>query len=234
MAHQFKFIMKTNFNKSIIGFALVGALAISFSSCKKDNDDDAQLTATISVVNAVEGSAAQDVYVNDSKASTSAVAYGSAASNISTTAGNRTITFKNTGTATATASADVNISASSTQTFYLTKSATGSLSVSAYANESSAPSSGKAKVRFINVAPLLTGTINVTTSTGTAVVNALAFKAASAYQEVNAATAFNVTMAGSLEVTTIAASEIQAGKIYTVWFDSSTTTKAKYHIVVEN
>lgn len=226
--------MKTNFNKSIIGFALVGALMVSISSCKKDSDDEAQVTATVAVVNAAEGSTAQDVYVDDSKASTSAIAYGSSASNVTTIVGSRTISFKNSGTSTVTASGSVNVGANATQTVYLSKLANGSLTVSTYANESSAPTSGKAKVRFINLAPLLTSTINVTTSTGAAVVSALTLRATSAYQEINAATAFNVTMSGSLEVTTIAGSEIQAGKIYTIWFDSATTTKAKYHIVVEN
>jgi uncharacterized protein with beta-barrel porin domain len=115
----------------------------------------------------------------------------------------------------------------------LYKQANGSYAAGTYVNESAAVS-GKAKVRFINVAPLLSNVINVATSTGTSLISALSFKAASAYQTIDANTALNVNMTGSAEVTTIAASELQAGKIYTVWFDSTTATKVKYHIVVEN
>jgi hypothetical protein len=225
--------MKTKFNKSIIGLALVGALVGSFTSCKKDDDGNGdQAIASLSIVNAVEGSATQDVYLNDSKATTAA--YGSAASEVNTTTATRTISFKNAGTTTESASASLTLDASVKQTVYLTKLANGSLTVSTYGNTAGTPGNGKARVRFINLAPLLTSTINVTTSAGANLVSGLAFRATSAYEEVNAATSFNVTMAGSLEVTTISGTEIQAGKVYTIWLDSSTTTKAKYHIVVEN
>lgn len=215
-----------------MGVALAATVAISISSCKKD-DDNNQLTATLSFVNTVEGSSAQDIYINDSKISTSAVAYGSASSNNSTTAGSKNVSFRNTGSATATASATVNAEVNTPKTLFLVKQTNGTFAINTYNNDNTS-TSGKAKVRFINVAPLLSNTINVTTSTGASVVSALAFNAASAYQTVDAATAFNVTMTGSLEVTTVSGAEFQAGRIYTVWFDSSTATKAKYHVVLEN
>jgi hypothetical protein len=225
--------MKTNINKFITGVAMAATLVYSISSCKKDDGDNKQLTASLSFVNSAEGSSAQDVYVNDSKINTSAVAYGSASTNNSTSAGNKTVAFKNTGSASATASANVSADVNTSKTLFLVKQSDGSLAISAYSNENTA-TSGNARSRFINVAPLLSNTINVTTSTGASVISALSFKAASAYQTVDAATTFNVSMSGSLEVTTISGSEFQAGKIYTVWFDSSSTTKAKYHVVVEN
>ncbi|TKC10407.1 DUF4397 domain-containing protein [Pedobacter polaris] len=222
--------MKTKTNRLFTGIALLGALVISISSCKKD--DDETLSATVTLVNSADGSAAQDAYFNDSKSSASAIAYGNAATNVSTTTSTKTVAFKNAGTNTTTASANVNFSANSSTSLYLVKQANGNYTINSYANDN-ATVSGKAKVRFVNVAPLLAGTVNVTTSTGVALANALAFSAASAYQTVDANTALNVNMTGSLEITTIAGSELQAGKIYTIWFDSTTTTKAKYHVVVE-
>lgn len=140
--------------------------------------------------------------------------------------------FKNTGSNTTTASANVNLAANSSTTLFLVKQANGNYAISTYANDNTAVS-GKARVRFINVAPLLTSTINVATTTGTALFNALAFTAASTYQTIDANTSFNVNMTGSLELTTVNGAEFQAGKVYTVWFDSSTATKVKYHIVVD-
>ncbi len=224
--------MKTNTNKFITGVALVGALVLYISSCKKDNDDNAT-TASLTLVNSVEGSTAQDVYFGDSKANTSAIAYGSAASNVSTTTGTKTVAFKNTGTNTTTASTSVNVSTNSSTSLFLVKQSNGSYAVTLYANDNTSVS-GKARVRFINVAPLLTGTVNVTTATGVALISALNFAASSAYQTIDANTAFNVNMTGSLEVTSISGTEFQAGKIYTVWFDSIISTKVKYHVVVQN
>lgn len=224
--------MKTKTNNFIKGIAIASALVLSISSCKKD-DDNPSSNVSLTLVNTIDGSAAQDVYLNDSKASTSAVAYGSAATNLSTTTGSKTVAFKNTGTSNVTATANVNVSANSSTSLYLVKQVNGSYTINTYANDNTAVS-GKAKVRFINVAPLLTSAVNVTTSTGVSLISALTFTTASAYQTVDANTALNVNMSGSLEVTTIAGTELQAGKIYTVWFDSSTTTKVKYHIVVQN
>ncbi|MDQ8005987.1 MAG: DUF4397 domain-containing protein [Pedobacter sp.] len=224
--------MKIKTNHLITRMAVAAAVIFSVSSCSKD-DNDNMMNAKLSFVNTVEGSAAQDIFINDSKVSTSAVAYGSSSNEISTSAGDKTISFKDANSATVTAVAEVNTDVNSSHTAFLVKQANGSMGISLYANDNTS-ASGKAKVRFINVIPMLSSTINVTTSAGTNLISALAFKAASAYQTIDANTSMNVMMTGSLEVTTIAGSELQAGKIYTIWFDSSTTTKAKYHIVVHN
>lgn len=222
--------MKLNTNHLITRLAVAAAVVFSISSCKKD--DDTILNAKLSFVNTVEGSTAQDVYINDLKVNTSAVAYSNVVSDISTSAGSKTVSFKNTGSATVTAKADINVETNASHTAFLVKHANGDFAVSTYANDNSS-ASGKVKVRFINVAPLLSSTVNVATSAGTSLVSALAFTAASTYQTIDANTSLNVAMSGSLEVTTIAGSELQAGKIYTIWFDSSTSTKVKYHIIVE-
>ncbi|MDQ7948998.1 MAG: DUF4397 domain-containing protein, partial [Pedobacter sp.] len=195
--------------------------------------DDIGTSGSITFANTVEGSAAQDTYVDDSKTNSSGLAYGSASGNVSVATGNRTIAFKNTGTATATAAGTVNVGENTSTTVFLVKNTDGSLAISSYANDN-ASVSGKAKVRFINVAPLLSSTVNVLTSTGASLVSALSFKVSSAYQTIDANTALNVNVSGSLETTAIAGSEFQAGKVYTVWFDNSTTTKVKYHVIVHN
>lgn len=224
--------MKLKTNSLITRLAVAAAVVLSISSCKKDSNNDLSANARISFVNTVDGSAAQDAYINDVKVNASAIAYSNTATDISTAAGSKTIAFKNSGSATVTASANVNASENSSQTAFLVKQADGTMAINTYANDDNTVS-GKAKVRFINVAPMLSSTINVTTSTGTSILSALAFKAASAYQTIDANTSLNINISGSLETTTIAGSELQAGKIYTIWFDSSTTTKARYHIIVQ-
>jgi len=224
--------MKTKINKLLI-IAVAAVMLFSFSSCKKDSNNVDELNARLSFVNTVEGSAAQDVYINDSKASATAVAYGSSTTDISTSSGNKLIAFKNTGSSTVSASATINAEANTSQTAFLIKQADGNLAVSTYANDNTS-ASGKVKVRFINVAPLLVGAVNVITNTGTNLVSTLAFRAASAYQTIDANTNLNVNVSGSVEVVTIAGSELQAGKIYTIWFDNSSTTRVKYHVILQN
>ena len=224
--------METNFKNVLKTSALAIALALSFTSCSKNDDDEKmEITASLMVVNSVEGSAAQDFYLNDSK-SNNALSYGSSAS-VNTTAGTQTAVFKNTGSTMANATANISVNANANQTIFFVKQADGSFGISTYADDNTT-ASGKARVRFINISPVLSGAVNITTSTGTSILSSLTFKAASAYQTIDANTALNVNMVGSLETTTIAGSEFKAGKVYTVWFDSATSTKAKYHVIVQN
>ncbi len=224
--------MKTNFKNLLKTSAIAVALALSFTSCNKSEDDEnMETTASITVVNSVEGAPAQDFYLNDEKSGNS-ISYGSS-STINATTGSKTAVFKNSGSTTANATANVTLSANANQSIFLIKEANGNYGTSTYANDN-ATVSGKAKVRFINTGSLLSGTVNVATSAGTSLVSALAFKTASTYQTIDANTALNVTVIGSLETTTIAGSEFQAGKNYTVWFDSATSTKVKYHVIAQN
>ncbi|MNK09095.1 hypothetical protein D3C87_270450 [compost metagenome] len=222
--------MKINTNHFITRLAVAATVIFSISSCKKDNDEDAILSSKLTFVNTVEGSVAQDVYINDLKVNTSAVAYSNTVTDVATSTGNKTVSFKNAGTSTVTAFANIDAETNSSHTAFLVKTNSG-LAVNTYANEE-ATTSGKAKVRFVNVAPLLSGAVNVTTSAGNLISNLL-FRTASAYQTIDANTNLNVTMTGSLEVTTIAGSELQAGKNYIIWFDSTSSTKANYHIIVQ-
>ncbi len=224
--------MKINTNHLITRLAVAAAVVFSISSCKKDNDDDLTLNSKLSFVNTVEGSTAQDVYINDLKVNTSAVAYSNVVTDVSTAAGSKTVSFKNQGSTTVSAEANVTAEMNSSHTAFLVKQANGNLAVKLYANDNT-EASGKAKVRFINVAPLLNNTINVLTTAGSNLISSLLFTTASTYQTIDANTSLNVTVSGSAEVTTIAGSELQAGKIYTIWFDSSSATKARYHIVVQ-
>jgi hypothetical protein len=223
--------MKKNFKQAIKVGALLLALSFSFVSCKDDKDDEPTAMASLTVVNAIEASAPQDFYVNDSK-KISGLTYGSN-SNISITSGTSVGVFKNSSASEVNAISNFTLGANTKQTLFLIKNIDGSSSVNAYSNDDTA-TSGKARVRFINLSPILSAAINVTTSAGTSLASAIAYKGASTYQTIDANTSLNVNMIGSLETTTIAGSEFQAGKVYTIWFDSSTTTKAKYHVIAEN
>ena len=59
--------MKIITNLSYTKLAVAAAMVLSFSACKKDNENDAMLDTKISFVNTVEGSTAQDIYIDDVK-----------------------------------------------------------------------------------------------------------------------------------------------------------------------
>ncbi|RYG19065.1 MAG: DUF4397 domain-containing protein [Chitinophagaceae bacterium] len=223
--------MKTNFKHAIKASALLLALSFSIVSCKDDKDDEPTAMASLTVVNTVEGSAPQDFYVDDSKA-ISSLAYGSN-SNITIASGTSVGAFRNASSTATNASYRFTLGADSKQTLFLIRNRDGSFGINAYSDDNTT-TSGKARVRFINLSPILSAAINVTTSAGTSLASALAYQGASTYQTIDANTAININTIGSLETTTIAGSEFQAGKVYTVWFDSSTSTNAKYHIIAQN
>lgn len=213
----------------IIGFALIAGV----SSCTSKGEAGITADAFVRIANSSEGSAPQDFYLDNTKVNGSAVAYTQSSSYITTQTGNRTAEFKSTGTSTTTASSSLSLEPGKYYTVYYTG---GASSQAEYATEDdmTAPSSGKAKVRFVNLSTVASSSVDLAIQGGAKIVNNLAAKAASAYQQVDAATSFQLYASGSstamLNLTNLS---IQAGKIYTVFISGSTTATITYHIMVD-
>lgn len=228
--------MKTILNMKLAKiFTLAGLLAVSFSSCKKD-DDYVEVTgdAKIRLVNTVQGSSPQDVYQNDTKLSTG-LAYGQNTDYLTIVGGTGTsITLKNTGTQTVTATtlAAAQVGASYTAFYYTNGS--GGATITGFADDTTLPAAGKVRIRFVNLGTTFINNINVNLTNGTLVAGGLAAGYVSVYNVVDANTALNVTVVGSTDVKVIPATEFQSGKIYTVWFDAASNTMANYHVIAQN
>ncbi len=179
-------------------------------------------------VNSAQASAPQDVYVDNAKVSVSAIAYTQNTDYIAVSNGTRNVQFKN--STTVNSSFNVNLSPSTYYTFYYTDDN----STVVTQNDRTAPGAGKARVRFINLSSALNSSVDFGLTGGTKIVSGLAYKTASVYNEVDAATSFSLYVAGSSSSSLSIPTTIQAGKIYTIYLSGATTATLTYRVVVEN
>ena len=202
------------------------------SSCTKDNTE-LNANAFVRVVNASENSPAQDFYLDSAKLTSNAVAYGNQSGYLTTTNGKKLGRFKTSGTATVNSSATLNIDGGKYYTVYYTGGTTSSASFTT-TDEQVASSANKAKVRFVHLSSAAASQVDIAIKGGAKLVNNLAYKTASAYQEVDASTNFSLFAAGSSTVSLdLSGLNLQAGKIYTVYISGSTALTISYHVLVD-
>ena len=228
--------MKTYFNlKSpktlstiVVAFVL---LSIGLAACNKKSDPEPTGPAYIRAVNSAQVLAPQDFYVDDNKLNTSALAYTQSTSYVDVNSGAHNVQFRTSGTTTANVSGAIYLSPGSYSTLFYADDNTGV----ATEDDNTAPQSGKARVRFINLSTaLINSNVDFGLSTGNKIVTNLAYKIASAYNEVDAATSFSLYAAGSSTATLTLPTTIQAGKIYTIVISGTTTATLNYTVHVQN
>lgn len=215
-----------------MGLMAVGILLVS--SCKQDEIEPIVYgNANVKIVNAVQGSASQDLYQNDAVVSGGTVTYGNATAYLTVKGGSTTLALKATGTSTVSAATYPTLETAGNYTFFYVNNGTGSATLSGIPDDNT-PVSGKAKIRFINLSTVFNNNINVSfASTTTPVVTGLLPFSVSNYQSIDANLDLNVVVIGSAPVT-IPGSNFVAGKNYTVWFDAANSTTANYHVILQN
>jgi hypothetical protein len=218
--------------------ALSALLFLSFTavltSCSKDNSNTGPNgTAHVMIVNSIEGSSSQDLYLNNAKINTSAVAYGQATDYFSAASGNPAAQFKDSGTTTINASANISLQANNYYTVYYAGSDTAKTCVVTQ-NDQTAPPSGFAKVRFLQLSSAAAKLADFGISDSTKLVTNLVLRTASAYYNVNSNTKFSLYAAGSSTVLLGIPTTVQAGKIYTVYISGSTALTLSAHVITEN
>ncbi|MES2418654.1 MAG: DUF4397 domain-containing protein [Bacteroidota bacterium] len=228
--------MKTIINKRT--FQLTGVIlmiSVLFAACKKNNDEVVvNGEAKIKAVNTVQGSDSQDFYQNDTKLNTNAVAYAQSTEYLTVKGGVSSLFFKATGTQNVSASVNAGLANDASYTVFYYSDASGSGQIKGYEDDNTAPTSSKAKVRFINLGSALNNTINVNVAGGSTILTGLSYGNISAYSNIDANVDLSLTVLGSVTTTVIPGSSFQAGKIYTVWFDAANATTAQYHVVAQN
>ncbi len=210
----------------IILFSTLLLITVGLSSCKKNDNNQAGVSANVMAVNSAQGSAAQDFYVDNNKLSTSAIAYTQNTSYISVGNGSHTAEFRN--STTVNSSANVNFEPGSYNTVYFTNNNETVVTK----DDRTPPPSGKARVRFVHLASAVTGAVDLGLAAGNKLVTGLAYKAASAYYDVDAATTFSLYAAGSSTASLSIPTTIQAGKIYTIYVSGSTAVS--YNVIGQN
>ena len=205
-------------------------LSIGLAGCNKNSGPEVTGTAYVRAANSAQASAPQDFYIDESKVNTSALAYTQITPYATAYAGAHTAIFKTSSTGTVNVSGTIYLSPGTYSTLYYADDNTGV----ATGDDRTAPQSGKARVRFMNLSTALNGSVDFGISTGNKIVTNLAYKIASAYNEVDAATSFTLYIAGSSTATLTIPTTIQAGKIYTIVISGTTTTTLNYTVYVEN
>lgn len=225
--------MKSTFNiktyKSLSFILSFILLATAFSSCKKDKDNADVNVAAVAITNAGASSAPQDVYFDNQRVNTTALAYTQTAGYFRVS-GSPTITFKTTNTA------DVNASTATSFTpgKYYSVYYTDDKAITVYENDRTAPASGKARVRFINLTTAAGSAVDFGIKGGAKIVNGLTYKAASAYQDVDASSGFSLYAGGSSTVLLDFPATLTAGGVYTIYISGSSSATVIFKLIAEN
>lgn len=222
-------------NTKLLSLSFILLATVSLTSCDKNDDENVDAdSASVRITNAVEGSLSQEVYIGGTKLNTSAVAYGQTSNYIETASGdNKTVQFRNAGSSSANVSFNVDLDDDKRYNLFYTGSADAKSYVVAE-NDTKAPSSGKAKVRFIHLASAVNSSVDLGLSATNKLFTDVAYKAVTAYKEVDANAKMFLYAAGAADATLDLNTNVQAGKIYTVYVSGSTMLTLKYHVITEN
>jgi uncharacterized protein DUF4397 len=209
-------------------------IAVMVTSCKKDHhggddDDDTNLTAYVQVTNSAMGSPAQDFYLDNTKVSTWEVPYGASTAFLTIKAGDHEAGFKTSGSPKVNTTLDFTVDPGK----YYSVFYADSCSYSNYLDDRTAPQSGKARVRFINLSSKLPSNVDIAAAGGAKLVSNLAFKAASGYYDLDAATAFSITLTDKSTALIDIPAGMQPGHIYTIYISGTTSATVTPHIVTE-
>jgi hypothetical protein len=211
---------------------IVFAIVALFQSCKKEDEEIVYGNAKFRLVNAVQGSTAQDFYQADNKISTTAVAYAETSDFLTLKAGVSMVSFKSAGTQTVNATGSIGLNTDVNYTVFYAKNSTGNGEITGYPESNATPPAGKVGVRFVNFGLGLPSSLIVGFATGEPITTALTFGSITAYAVLDPAVELKYSLTTSLG--SIPAGTFQAGKLYTVWFDATSSTTAQFHVVTQN
>lgn len=211
---------------------LLGLLAVSLSSCLKNNDTNNAVqppVAALSVINASPDAPPLDFYLDNNKANNYSFGYGNGIDYISALTGKRQATFRATGSATSYKTDTITLQASKYYSLFLTGT-TGNQGYLLLNDTIVKPADGKAAIRLVNVSPDAPA-VDLAIKGGPVLVANKSFKGFSGFIPVAASSNYTleVRQAGTSTVlATVTKSAINNGSIYTVWLQGlSASTDAK-------
>jgi hypothetical protein len=226
--------MKTKINcrtsKTLLSLIALFLLTVCMVSCSKNDSNSVGVSAYVAAVNSAEAAGPQDAYADNNKLNPSALAYTQATAYVAVKAGDHQLQFKASGTTTVNSTSSISTEGNNYYTVFYTEDK----AIVTTKDEHTAPSSGKARVRFVNLSAAATSGVDFGLATGNKIVSALAYKAASAYYDVDAATTFSLYASGSATAMLSIPATIQAGHIYTIYISGATQATVTYHVLVQN
>jgi len=168
---------------TLITLLFISSIAV-LSSCTKNNDNNSVPPAHVMVVNTVSGSAAQDLYLNNAKITSSAVVYGQSSEYIATKPGTDNAQFFTSGSQTVNTSFSLSLSPGKYYTVYYVNNGTANTSYTTVDNMT-APQANFASVQFINFTTGLASAIDFGVSGSSKLANNVATATASGFYNVD-------------------------------------------------
>ncbi|WP_462232047.1 DUF4397 domain-containing protein [Mucilaginibacter sp.] len=193
-------------------------LIICFSACTKTNDSSPQITySNIAGINATE-SGLFDFYINNSRAG-NGLNPGDVVGYFSVLPTTNTVTFNVASTSSYVATSNLDCTAGS---FYSAFLGDGGSIVTAE-DDRTAPQTGKARIRFVNMSTYLTGPIDFGATGGSKIITGIPPKSPTIYFEVDPAmTSISGYNAGTSTPLFSIPVSMQAGNVY-VFYVAGTT-----------
>jgi hypothetical protein len=225
--------------KTPLNFKLAGTLSVPvivlfilstcLTACKKDNNG-LGAAAYLMATNSAEASPPQDCYVDNNKINGAAMAYTQSTNYVLVSIGNHQVQFRTPITATVNSSFSQSFSSNKYYSIFYINDKSSIVTE----DDRTTPQPGKARVRFINLSPMLNSGIDFAITGGSQLVEGLAYKAVSVYNDVDAATTFSLSVSGSNSVLLSIPGVVQAGRIYTIYISGNTLASVGYHVIVQN
>lgn len=215
------------------GFALV--IIALFSSCKKnDIDDTGQFR--LKVVNASPTAGPQTFTLAGTVLVSNGLDYNQASDYITSPSGTRLVgEFKNQGTNSVFASGEIWTANNITQTVYLAGQGSKAR-VKVFTDNLDVPNNGQVKVKFIDFSDNGPSTVKIRNGSGDELADALPRNEDSGYKNIPPGD-FTVqisTVTGNNNVVRFVVPNLQAGKIYTIYFTDATDGSMVVNTVLHN
>lgn len=220
------------YTKLLTGIALLSALF--FSACKKNTIDDSG-SFTIKVVNAAPDSGPQSFTLANQLLVNGGLNFTNASAYISSASGKRLVMeFKNPSGNT-TATGELYTANGVSFTVYLVGSGS-SARVKSYEDDLAAPNNGKVKIKFIHLSDGAPSDIKIENGSGDDLVTNLSRNIASGYKYVDPGT-LSIQIIGTASRNNIGnftVTDLQAGKIYTLYLTGNSSTNLALNKVLHN
>jgi len=206
------------FKKTLI-LGMLAVLPLAITSCSDDDNNPVapKATANVMVVHASPNAPAVDLLVDNSVAG-SGLAFPNNTAYLSVDAGTRNVKVNVSGTTTTVINADLSLTANTNYTVFAVDSVS-KISTVVLTDNLASPAAGKAHVRFVHLSPNAPA-VNITLTNGTIVFGNKAFKQATEFTPLDAAT-YDLQVRDAATNNTVVLNlpgiALTNGKIYTVF-----------------
>jgi len=147
-------IKTTIMTRKILTSLALASMVLFMNSCKKDDDDGPVEPSNYMVVHAATGAPSVELYLDDAKASASAIAFGTNSAYATTPPKQYNVKLAGVNTINALAETSINMNAGRSYSIYAYDTLlSNKLKVFTLEDDLSAPAAGKAKVRFLHLSP---------------------------------------------------------------------------------